>query len=526
MTLNRYVEARLAELSDQPEVATALYSESLKEQPDNGLFARKAYVKAMETGDFELALRAVRLLELQGRIDGEMPLILFTDGFARRDWRASETALLELESLKNFAFLIPYLKAWIATAKGSDPLEYLNDAKSDATAKFYLDEQLALLQLAQNNHVTAASIDEIVSRDDPRMGPIRILAARHYLAENDILRASAVLASNRTGPEARLSKAIEANDHKKFGRKIDARRGIAFLFQRLSSDLGAQGATFLSLVTAQMGARVSPENDYGHLILGQAYQNIENSKLANRKFAEISENSPYFLVALNSEILNLIEQKQFDAANKRLDERIAREGATPELRFLKGQVFQVSGQYKQAADAFSEAILLAENLKYSDHILASYWLSLGGAQEQAGIWPQGLKSLERANELRPDTASILNYLGYAQLERRENTVEAVVAIQKAHKLRSSSPAITDSLGWAYFLTGEHLRAVEYLEQALAGQPQDPTINEHLGDAYWTVGRKFEARYAWQSAKLFAEDSEIERLSKKIDIGLRPGLVSP
>ena len=417
LTLNRYVEARLAELSEQPEVATAIYSESLKEQPDNGLFARKAYVKAIETGNFDLALKAVRLLDLQGRIDAEMPLVLFADGFARRDWRTSETALLELESLKNFAFLLPYLKAWMATARGGDSIEYLNDAESDATAKFYLDEQLALLQLAQNNHGTAASIDEIVSRDDPRMAPVRILAARHYLAGNDISRAIAVLASNRTGPEARLSKAIEADSEKKYSRKIDAQSGVAFLFHRLSSDLGAQRATFLSLVTAQIAARISPENDYGHLILGQAYQKIENSKLANRQLARVSENSPYFLVALNSEILNQIEAKQFDAAISRLDQRIAGEGATPELRFLKGQVFQVSGQHKQAADAFSEAISLAENKNYPDHILASYWLSLGGAQEQAGIWPQGLKSLERANELRPNTASILNYLGYAQLEQ-------------------------------------------------------------------------------------------------------------
>jgi Flp pilus assembly protein TadD len=151
---------------------------------------------------------------------------------------------------------------------------------------------------------------------------------------------------------------------------------------------------------------------------------------------------------------------------------------------------------------------------------------LGGAQEQAGLWPVGLESLKKADKLLPNSANILNYLGYAQLERRENTSEAVAAIEKAYKLRSSSPAIKDSLGWAYFVTGDHTKALLLLEQALSGQPQDPTINEHLGDAYWTVGRKFEARYAWKSAKLFAESGDLKRLSDKIDLGLRPNLVSP
>ena len=120
----------------------------------------------------------------------------------------------------------------------------------------------------------------------------------------------------------------------------------------------------------------------------------------------------------------------------------------------------------------------------------------------------------------------MNYLGYAQLERRENQQAAIAAIKQAHELRSDSPAITDSLGWAYFITGEHDRAVTYLENALEGEPQDPTINEHLGDAYWTVGRLYEARYAWKSAKLFAEGEDLQRLTSKIDLGLRPGLLSP
>mgnify|MGYP006218307019 CR=1 FL=1 len=31
------------------------------------------------------------------------------------------------------------------------------------------------------------------------------------------------------------------------------------------------------------------------------------------------------------------------------------------------------------------------------------------------------------------------------------------------------------------------------------EPGDPVINEHLGDAYWRVGRILEAKYQWEQA---------------------------
>ena len=268
------------------------------------------------------------------------------------------------------------------------------------------------------------------------------------------------------------------------------------------------------------------DTDYGHLVLARRYSDAGATELAFDEFAKIGPESPYRLIALNSNLAGLIDKDNFDLAISLVQDAIADDPDYPQLHLLKGQVLQMDQSYMEAAAAFKQAVILAEQQGAKRSVLANYWLSLGGAQEQAGIWPQGLESLKKANELQPGSPTILNYLGYAQLERRENTQEAIAAIKEAFELRSTSPAITDSLGWAYFLTGEHEKAVKYLERALAGEPQDPTINEHLGDAYWTVGRKYEARYAWQSAKLFADKEDQDRLAKKIDLGLMAELVSP
>jgi Flp pilus assembly protein TadD len=145
---------------------------------------------------------------------------------------------------------------------------------------------------------------------------------------------------------------------------------------------------------------------------------------------------------------------------------------------------------------------------------------------QAGRWPEAKSALEAAYKLAPDEALVLNYLGYSQLERRENVEEAERLIREASRLQPDNLAITDSLGWAHFLRGDIPAAITLLERAAQGQPADPSINEHLGDAYFTAGRRFEARYAWQAALVHAEGGAVERLNAKVDAGLRPELSAP
>jgi Flp pilus assembly protein TadD len=62
--------------------------------------------------------------------------------------------------------------------------------------------------------------------------------------------------------------------------------------------------------------------------------------------------------------------------------------------------------------------------------------------------------------------------------------------------------------------------VEQLERAAELRPEDPVINDHLGDAYWQVGRKLEATFQWSHARdLDPEPAELEKIVKKLEGGL-------
>jgi tetratricopeptide (TPR) repeat protein len=63
-------------------------------------------------------------------------------------------------------------------------------------------------------------------------------------------------------------------------------------------------------------------------------------------------------------------------------------------------------------------------------------------------------------------------------------------------------------------------AVEHLERAVELKPDDPVINDHLGDVYWKVGRRLEAKYQWQQAlTLKPEQDLVPTLKEKIASGL-------
>jgi hypothetical protein len=62
--------------------------------------------------------------------------------------------------------------------------------------------------------------------------------------------------------------------------------------------------------------------------------------------------------------------------------------------------------------------------------------------------------------------------------------------------------------------------VRYLERAVELRPDDPVLNDHLGDALWKVGREREARYQWdQSLSLKPEPEDALKTRRKLEEGL-------
>src|SRR5262249_1203554 len=94
--------------------------------------------------------------------------------------------------------------------------------------------------------------------------------------------------------------------------------------------------------------------------------------------------------------------------------------------------------------------------------------------------------------------------------------EAEILIQRALKIEPNDGFYIDSLGWVYYQKGDYNQAVEFLERAVEITVDDPTIIEHLADAYEKVGKPDQAvaRYG-EELKKSKEDEQIKRIREKV-----------
>jgi Tfp pilus assembly protein PilF len=101
--------------------------------------------------------------------------------------------------------------------------------------------------------------------------------------------------------------------------------------------------------------------------------------------------------------------------------------------------------------------------------------------------------------------------------------EAESLIRRALQIEPNDGFYIDSLGWVYFKRGDYAHAVEYLERAAELAGEDPTVVEHLGDAYHQTGRNDSALQSYRDALGQSKDAaQIERLKGKIE-GLGDGI---
>ena len=144
----------------------------------------------------------------------------------------------------------------------------------------------------------------------------------------------------------------------------------------------------------------------------------------------------------------------------------------------------------------------------------------GSCYERLGQFEKSDKDLLNSLEINPNDAYVLNYLAYSWLERNYKIDTSIIMLEKAYKQKKNDPYILDSVGWAYYLVGDLIKAEQFLRKALKIMPDDPIVNDHYGDILWEMNRKTQAKYYWQSVLNF-ENTE-DDMKEKINIKLLKG----
>lgn len=109
---------------------------------------------------------------------------------------------------------------------------------------------------------------------------------------------------------------------------------------------------------------------------------------------------------------------------------------------------------------------------------------------------RAVADLEKLHAQRNGDPAVLNALGYLLVDRTRRYKEGYEMVRQAHEQTPDSGPVLDSMGWALHRLGRNEEALPYLEQARA-RIYDPEIELHIGDVFWALGRREDARMTWQ-----------------------------
>jgi Flp pilus assembly protein TadD len=189
-------------------------------------------------------------------------------------------------------------------------------------------------------------------------------------------------------------------------------------------------------------------------------------------------------------------------------------------------IFDIAN-FNKNAERYKDAIKyydkILSKINTNSQLYAETLYRRGSSYERLGDYVSADRDLLKSLEVNPEDAYVLNYLAYSWLEREYKIDLAIKMLEKAYAKKNNDPYIIDSIGWAYYLVDDYIKAENFLKRAVMLMPEDPTVNDHYGDILWRLDRKIQARYFWRNV-LNLKETELE-MKKNIRLKLIKGLTN-
>ena len=256
------------------------------------------------------------------------------------------------------------------------------------------------------------------------------------------------------------------------------------------------------------------------LLAENYYLNEDYTKTLKTLKSFNKKNDFYYWFKLKKEAQIISKQKNTDTSLNFINSNF-KKIKDPSIRIIFdiANINKNAKKFKEAIKYYNQVILKIDtsSIFYSEILYRR-----GSSYERMGDYKKSDADLLKSLEINPDDAYVLNYLAYSWLEREYKIDVALKMLEKAYEIRSNDPYIIDSIGWAYYLVDDYVRAENFLKRAVELMPEDPIVNDHYGDILWKLDRKIQARYFWESVLNLKETEDKLRkiISNKLIKGLK------
>ena len=518
-----YLAARHAGAERDAAAAATYYNDVLKLDPRNPDLLSRAFLSVLTDGDIDQASKlAERLLDVDHTdriarlVIGVRELKLKHYGLARQQFAQSVRGpVTDLTAA--------LLQAWALAGAGDTrtAIDTLDKLSGPDWYGIFKDMHAGLILDLGNDkkdagvrYASAYKADPTALRTVESYG--RFLSRTG--SKDDALKVFQDFAKSLPDHPLINEEIKQISDGQKLPPLVDSpQAGAAEALYGLGASIGRRGGEDLALIYLQLALYLEPSHAMALLSLGDLYEDLKKPDLAIKAYERVPASSP---LSRNAEIqlaVDLDALDRTDEAKAKLQHVISEHPKDSEAIVELGNIQRGRKDFAGCADTYGKAIDMVTNPEKSNWVLFYF---RGICYERSHQWPPAEADMKKALELFPDQPLVLNYLGYSWVDQGVHMDEGMDMIRRAVEQRPDDGYIVDSLGWAYFRTGNYDEAVKNLERAVELKPEDPTINDHLGDAYWRVGRTLEAHFQWSHAKDLNPDPEdLPKIEAKLKDGL-------
>jgi putative PEP-CTERM system TPR-repeat lipoprotein len=225
------------------------------------------------------------------------------------------------------------------------------------------------------------------------------------------------------------------------------------------------------------------------------------------------------LVALYSRAGNI------NAALKRISKIKQYHPKSPAGNELEGDILAQQHKLSQAAASYQQARLLGGGIrvlvKEADILmeskgpeavikLLSSWLDeheedirirylLAGTYVKVSKYPNALDEYQHILKLMPDYVPALNDLAWLYVKEDEKLSLAEQSAERAYELQPNNATVLDTLGWIRLKQGDPKSALTLLRQASEKLPDSQEVGYHLAVALMRSGKKTESKHILDGA---------------------------
>ncbi len=561
-----YLAGRIADIAQDMTAATLYYSTAIHVDPANAGLTERVVLLGLSSGELDRAFAAARSLVRMHDDNPPARLALAVEAVKNHDFAQAKRNLEKMARADLSTLTAGLVHAWIDVATGDQRagLERISKLRGPGWYQVFKTYHTAIItdllgdKAAALRHIRAA-----YANDDTALRVVEGYARIQARAGN---AEEAIKALIKFGGERPLHPVIRTLlEDIRAGKDIapiasSAEEGIAEALYGLGSAIGINEGAELPAAYLRLAGYLDPDAHLVTMALGDVFQAVRRCEDAIDIYATVPVGDP---MRRNADIQTgncSIQLEKFDEAISTLKSVVDANPLDIEAGVELGNVYRYDSKFELASEAYTNAMNAMEN---KDDIDWRLYYFRGIAYERSKQWPLAEADFKKALELNPDQPQVLNYLGYSWIDQHLNLEEALgmiwTSLEKSlppnprlanvwadpeqdldatlEAIRRANPPrrredgsifhplaaayyIVDSIGWAYYRLENYESAVKLLEMAAELSPEDPVVNDHLGDAYWKVGRKREALFQWAHARdLEPEDDELPKILAKLEKGL-------